>query len=132
MTGRTGLIGFLAAALISASACGGSDSPSSPSGGGNDGTIAATVTITASGVSPKSVTIPIGSRVTFVNNDTRTHDINSNPHPNHGSCPSMDGVLNMAPGQNRTTNNFTAARTCGYHDHNDDTNPLWQGTVVVQ
>ena len=43
---------------MAAAACG-SDSPSSPSGG-NDGTIAATLTITSSGISPKTATVPVG------------------------------------------------------------------------
>jgi plastocyanin len=124
---------FLAALALSAAACGGSDSsPSSPSSIPNDGAIAQTITITSAGVSPKSVTIPVGSRVTFVNNDTRSHNINSDPHPTHGSCPGMDNVLNMTAGQSRTTLNFTTAKTCTYHDHDDADNSLWKGTIVVQ
>jgi plastocyanin len=114
-----------------AMACG-SSGPSSPSNIPSDGAIAQTITITSAGVSPKSVTIALGQRVTFVNNDTRSHDINSDPHPTHGSCPALDNVLNMAAGQTRTSLNLTTAKTCTYHDHNDDGNALWKGTIVVQ
>jgi len=116
---------------LTAAACG-SSSPSSPSNIPNDGTIATTIVITSAGVSPKTVTVPLGSRVTFMNNDSRTHNINSDPHPTHGSCPAMDNVLNMTAGQSRTTLNFTTATTCNYHDHDDSENSLWKGTIVVQ
>src|SRR5882762_3602396 len=42
-----------------------------------------TFVITSAGVSPRSLTVPAGTRVTFTNNDTRTHDMESNPHPEH-------------------------------------------------
>jgi plastocyanin len=128
MTLRTSLI--IAAFTLTAAGCGGDDSPSSPSGG-NDGTIAATLTITSTGLSPKAVTIPIGSRVTIVNNDTRTHNMNSDPHPEHTQCPALNlGVLTA--GQSRTSQNLTSARACGVHDHDDPDNALWRGTITVQ
>ncbi len=77
-------------------ACGGSDSPTAP--GGNDGTIAATITIDATGnVTPKDVTVPAGSRVTFTNNHTRLHEMMSDPHPEHTLCPSLNIVGIPAP-----------------------------------
>jgi len=45
------------------------------------------VTITSSGVSPRSLTVTPGTQVTFVNNDSRSHNIASNPHPEHTDCP---------------------------------------------
>jgi plastocyanin len=127
------------AALALLAACGGS--PSSPSGGGTTvivrdggaGQSGATVTITAAGVSPASVTVAVGQAVTFVNNDTRSHEIGSNPHPNHGSCPSIEtGVSLLAVGQTKITRAFANTGTCGYHDHLDDSNTRFQGTIVVQ
>jgi len=124
---RTSIL--IAAFAMTAAGCG-SDSPSSPSGG-NDGTIAATLTITASGISPKTVSVPVGSRVTIVNSDTRQHDMNSDPHPEHTQCPALNvGVLTA--GQNRTSQNLTTARVCGMHDHGDPDNSLWKATITVQ
>ena len=121
---------LIAAFAMTAAGCG-SDSPSSPSGGGNDGTIAATLTITASGISPKTVSVPVGSRVTIVNNGPGSHDMNSDPHPEHTQCPALNvGVLTA--GQSRTSQNLTTARTCGMHDHNDPDNSLWKATITVQ
>jgi plastocyanin len=122
----------LACASLLLTSCGGDDGPTSPSGGGSGGPIAATITITASGVSPKNVTIAPGSRVSFVNNDTRSHQINSDPHPTHGDCPAIDDVSFISNGQTKTTGNFTTARVCGYHDHNLPDVTALQGTITVQ
>jgi plastocyanin len=118
--------------------CGGSST--SPSGGvtvivkdGGTGTSVATLTITAAGISPKSVTVAVGQAVTVVNNDTRSHEMASDPHPQHGSCPSIEaGIGTLAPGQTRVTHAFGNAGTCGYHDHLDDSNANLRGTIVVQ
>lgn len=90
-----------------------------------------TVTITSAGVSPKEIEIPVGGRVTFVNNDRVAHEEASNPHPVHTDCPPINEVGALAPGQSRSTGAFPTARTCGYHDHGDNTNPLFQGTIVI-
>jgi hypothetical protein len=69
--------------------------------------------------------------VTFVNNDNRTHDMASNPHPEHTQCPEINSVGFLTPGQSRTTSNLTTVRTCGYHDHNQDSNTALQGTITI-
>ena len=129
---------FLGAVAIATalSACGGGDSPSSggtptePSpGGGNADT---TITITASGVSPKTLTVPRGSQVTFVNNDRIPHDMQSDPHPEHTDCPQLAQVGFLTPGQSRQSGNLNTARTCGYHDHNNDSNNSLKGSIVIQ
>ena len=91
-----------------------------------------TVTITAAGVSPKSVTISLGSRVLFINSDTRDHDMASDPHPDHTDCPVMNQVGLLKPGEQRETGNFVVVRTCGYHDHDDATNVSLQGNIITK
>jgi len=93
---------------------------------------ATTITITSSGVSPRGLTVSRGSQVTFVNNDSRSHQMNSDPHPTHGDCPELDQVGFLSPGQSRTSGNLNNPRTCGYHDHNDNTNASLQGTITIQ
>jgi plastocyanin len=118
-------------------ACGGS--PSNPStstttttssGGGNP-----TVTITASGVSPNSVTVSPGSRVTFFNNDSTQHTMNTDPHPDHtgpDACPEINNVGFLVPGQRKETGNLNTVRTCTYHDHNQPSETRFQGRIVIQ
>jgi plastocyanin len=120
-------------AIGMAAACGGSSSsPTGPGGGGaGPGPVGATITIAPGGVTPKAVTVTAGQSVTFLNNNTRSHDIASDPHLIHNDCPPLNlGRLN--PGQSRTSGAFTATRTCGFHDHDDPENDAWKGQVVVQ
>ena len=132
---------FSLAALGVLSACG-SGGSNAPGGGGTavvvkdggtGGPNGATITLTSAGVSAATVTIAVGQTVTFINNDSKSHEMASNPHPQHGSCPSVEsghGVI--AAGQTKVTHNFGNAGTCGYHDHQDDTNTRFQGSIVVQ
>jgi plastocyanin len=78
------------------------------------------------------VTVAPGSRVTFVNNDSRPHEPASDPHPTHGSCPPLDQIGFIAAGQSRTSGNLNTAGTCSYHDHINDTDARLRGSVRVQ
>jgi len=125
-----------ACALVGLSACGGgSGSPGGPSGGG--GTTnplpgeAATINILNTGVTPKVVTVPVGSRVNFANQSSNNIEISSDPHPIHTDCPGLNiGVLR--PGQTGQTDALNAARTCTYHDHGRDQDERWQGSIVIR
>ena len=129
----------VAAMLAAAVACGGgSSSPTSPtdSGGGSSGggTVSDTATITISSagvVSPSTVTIRQGGRVTFVNNDSRAHDMASDPHPTHEDCPPIDQVGFLSPNQSRTTGNLNVVRSCGFHDHNLPSSTGLQGRITI-
>ena len=107
---------------------GGGGSPSGPSGS------AATITITLAGVSTTTVSVPQGSRVTFVNNDSRSHNMTSDPHPDHGDCPELNSVGFLRAGESRESGNLNTIRTCGFHDH-DDPPPggsRWTGRIVIR
>ncbi len=119
--------GVCALTAVAAACGGGGTADTSPSAVAS----AATITITSSGVNPKTVTVPVGSRVTFVNNDSRAHQMYSDPHPEHTSCPEFDQVGYLAPGQSRATGNLNAPRTCGFHDHGDFENLSLRGSVVI-
>ena len=118
-------------ALIALSACGGGNVvPVGPSAG----TASATITITSSGASPTQVTVSQGSRVLFVNNDTKSHNVASDPHPEHSDCPEINTVGLLQPGQSRETGNLITVRTCGFHDH-DDPPPggaRWTGKITIR
>ena len=124
------------AVAVLTAACGGdSSSPSSPTPTpppSGPPTATTTITITASGVSPQSITVSPGSRVTFVNNDSRTHEMNSDPHPVHSDCPEINAVSFLAVGQSKQTDPLNTVRTCGYHDHNQPTTTSLQGTIRIQ
>jgi hypothetical protein len=116
------------AAALMASCGGSSDSSTTPSA-----PPAAVITISSSGVvGPKSVTVPRGSQVQFINNDRAAHAMSSDPHPEHTDCPEINAVGFLSPGQSRQTGNLNTARTCGFHDHDDPNNAALRGSIVIQ
>jgi hypothetical protein len=110
--------------------CGSTPAPAGPSPGtgGNSGI---TITITSSGVSPKQLTVSPGTRVLFANNDTRSREMNSDPHPEHTDCPEINNVGFISPGQIKETGNLNVIRTCGYHDHGNPEDARFQGRIVI-
>ena len=127
--------GFAAAGAtaILIAACGGSSgSTSSPTAPTGPTTATTTITISNNAVSPQNITITRGSQVTFVNNDSRPHEMASNPHPEHTDCPEINQVGFVNPGQSRQTGNMNTVRTCGFHDHNQDQVRSLQGTITIQ
>jgi len=123
-------------ALIGLAACGGGGgSPGGPSGGGGTTSPppgeAATIDILNTGVTPKVVTVPVGSRVNFANQSSSNIEPSSDPHPIHTDCPPLN-IGALRPGQTGQTGALNTARTCTYHDHGRDQDERWQGTIVIQ
>ncbi len=79
-----------------------------------------------------SLTVPRGTRVTFINNDTRAHEMTSDPHPEHTDCPELNQVGRLEAGQQRESGNLNVARRCGFHDHINDQNRALQGSITIQ
>ena len=109
-------------------ACGGSSSPMSPSGISTGGV--PTVTITAAGVSPKEVSVPLNGVVMFVNSDSINRQINSDPFPAHGDCPPVNVGL-LTPGQSGQTGPLTSQGVCGFHDHLSEGDSAFFGRILV-
>ena len=134
---------FSAAAAVALAACGGSGSSSSASPSGpsptspttTPGGAVATTTITIMNnvASPKDIIVARGSQVTFVNNDTLSHNVTSDPHPEHTDCPEINQVGFLSAGQQRQTGNMVTNRTvCGFHDHDLPNVAGLQGSITIQ
>ena len=130
---------ILLAALTMAACSGGStttpSSPSPPVSSPSPGPAPSgppTVTITAAGMTPLDITIAVGQRVTFVNNDVRAHDVVGGIDPSHPDCPEIAQAGFLTPGQRGDTGVFTAARTCEYHDHTMLGVPAFQGRIIIR
>ena len=120
------VIGVLLAACA---ACDENSPPSNP----NNPTNPYTITISAGGVvSPKQLMVPPGTRVLFVNNQSRPHNMTSDPHPEHLDCPELNQVGLLNAGQSRESGNLVIVRTCGFHDHDDPDNVNLRGSIIIR
>ncbi|HEY6362591.1 MAG TPA: hypothetical protein VIX63_15880 [Vicinamibacterales bacterium] len=127
MSHRLLLTTLISAGLTLLAGCGAASSPTAPSAPA----VPAIITITSSGVSPKELTIAIGDRVTFVNDDVIQHDIAGGPDPAHPDCREIDAVGFLTRGQRRATAPFPVARTCEYHDHSVPLATM-NGTIIIR
>ena len=111
-----------------ASCGGGSSSPTTPAPNPSQPTITITA---AAGVSPRELTVAPGTRVLFINEDQRRHDMGSDPHPEHSDCPEISVGL-LTTGQRRETGNLVTTGTCGFHDHENPDNPALKGRIIIR
>lgn len=86
------------------------------------------VKITSSGFSPKDITIKIGESVTWMNEDSESHQVNSAVHPTHQLYPPLNTVGLLKQGAKKSLS-FPEAGTYKYHDH---LNPSLTGSVTVE
>lgn len=117
--------------LLVMTACGGGGGGSTPTAPTTP-TVTNIITITSQGASPRNIQITAGSRVTFVNNDTRAHNMTSDPHPEHTACPELNQIGLLTPGQTRESGNLNTVRTCGFHDHDNPGTTSLTGTVTIR
>jgi plastocyanin len=122
------------AAAAVAAACGKSSStgPSSNITCSSIPNPATTFLILNNAVCPTTLTVARGTRVTFINNDSRAHEMTSDPHPEHTDCPELNAVGHLESGQQRESGNLNVARRCGFHDHINDQNRNLQGAITIQ
>jgi plastocyanin len=126
-------------ASIVVACSGGASSPSAPTPPAAVGTPAPpaapstpTVTIASAGMVPLEITINVGQRVTFVNNDTRAHDLVGGVDPNNPDCPEITQAGFLTPGQSRDTGVFQTVKRCEYHDHTMLSVPAFQGRIIIR
>jgi plastocyanin len=132
---------ILLALTLSAAACNSGKSPAAPTAIPAAGTppsappgppATPTITITSAGMTPLELTIAVGQRVAFVNNDSRAHDVVGGKDPNTPECPEIVQAGFLAPGQRGETGVFSTARTCEYHDHTMLSVPAFQGRIFIR
>jgi hypothetical protein len=126
--------GAVAAALAVAAACGGgsSSSPAGPTGSCTPSSNANTIVIQSNQVCPSTLTLARGSQLIMINNDSRDHTMDSDPHPEHTDCPELNQIGFLNPGQQRSSGNLNIARRCGFHDHTSPDTASLKGSVTIQ
>src|SRR5580765_2174282 len=90
----------VAIAIAMMAACGGSSSSStSPSGACTPSSSPNTLVIQNNTICPSALTVTRGTQITILNSDSRTHTMNSDPHPEHTDCPEINQIGFLNPGQ---------------------------------
>ncbi len=74
------------------------------------------INMTATGFEPSTVTVKKGTKVTFVNKDTKPHWPASAPHPTHTDLPSFDALKGIVAGASYSYT-FDKVGTWKFHDH---------------
>jgi hypothetical protein len=83
-------------------------------------------------ICPTTLTVTRGSQVTVVNSDSRAHEMNSDPHPEHTDCPELNQIGHLEPNQSRQSGNLNTARKCGMHDHIAPDTLTLKATITIQ
>lgn len=86
------------------------------------------VKIGSGGFSPQTLTIKAGETVSWQNDDSSSHTVNSAPHPTHADYPPLNSVGLLKPGEKKSLQ-FPASGIYKYHDH---LNPSLTGSITVQ
>jgi hypothetical protein len=128
------LSGVLVASAVAIAAACGSSSPSSPSAGGSctPSANANTLVIQNNTICPAALTVARGAQITILNSDSRTHEMDSDPHPEHTDCPELNQIGFLNPGQSRQSGNLNTARKCGMHDHASPDTASLRATITIQ
>jgi hypothetical protein len=122
-----------AIALAAALSCGGSSSSSpSPPGVCTPSANPNTLVLMNNSICPQALTVSRGSQLTIANQDSNTHEMASDPHPEHTDCPEINQIGFLSPGQTRSSGNLNTARRCGIHDHNNSTSAALKATITIQ
>lgn len=87
-----------------------------------------TIIYTDNGFSPGTITVKVGTPVTFINQSSEDMWVASNPHPIHTDLSGFDEKQSVSNGGSYTYT-FEKAGTWGFHNHK---NPTMTGTVIVQ
>lgn len=85
------------------------------------------VNLTKAGFEPGTITIKVGTKVTWVNKSGETATVNSDPHPIHTLWPFLN--LGSFDDGGSVSVIFDKAGTYTYHNH---LNPSETGTVIAE
>jgi len=133
-TQRLTAAALIAGGIVALHGCSSSSPSTGPSTGGTctASSTSTTITIANNAVCPQNITVPRGTQVTFINQDSVAHEMYSDPHPEHTDCPELNQVGHLEPGQSHQSGNLNTARTCGFHDHERPDVAGLKGKITIQ
>jgi len=91
-----------------------------------------TLVLMNNAICPQALTLTRGSQLIITNQDSQTHDMASDPHPEHTDCPEINQIGTLNTGQSRSSGNLNTARRCGIHDHSNPGSAALKATITIQ
>jgi hypothetical protein len=89
------------------------------------------VHISSSGTTPTQLHLNAPATVTFTNLDSVPHRLQDAPQLGFGSCPEINRVGTIPPGQGASIELVTVEFICAYADAAQPTNAAFQGVIVL-
>lgn len=89
----------------------------------------ATVTISANGFTPQTIKIKKGQTIEWINDDSNSHQIASDPFPDHSTLPDLFVESPLGKGESFSYT-FEKTGTFTYHDQLKPA--AFKGTVIVE
>ena len=87
----------------------------------------ASIALISTGFEPQTLTVTVGTKVTWTNSSDTTGNVSSAPHPAHTGYPPLN--LGDFPADGSVSLVFDTAGTYKYHNH---LNPTQFGSITVQ
>jgi plastocyanin len=128
----SGVLGASGIAIVAACGSTSSPAPAGPSGGCTPSTSANTLVIQNNTICPATLTVTRGTQITVLNSDSRIHEMDSDPHPEHTDCTELNQIGHLEPNQSRQSGNLNIARKCGMHDHTSPDTTSLKATITIQ
>jgi hypothetical protein len=129
--GAAALVGGMALVVACGSSSSGSTTPT-PGAGCTPSSSANTLVIMNNTICPQALTVARGTQITVLNSDSRIHEMDSDPHPEHTDCPELNQIGHLEPSQSRQSGNLNTARKCGMHDHTNPDITSLRATITIQ
>jgi hypothetical protein len=90
-----------------------------------------TMLVSTAGVNPDILHLDAPVTVTITNNDGAAHRLDPAPELGYGSCPEMEQLGTLQPGQSGKVTIERRELICAFHDSAAPSNQKFQGFIVV-
>jgi plastocyanin len=128
-TAKWGIVAAIVVVFLAAAAfIRHTSSPSQPSTTAQKA-MTAQVEITADGFSPQTLSVPAGTKVTWVNKDSSPHRVASDPYPENTGLPGLDSKDTPLGPDATYSYTFKAVGNFTYHDQYK---PTTDGQIIVK
>ena len=124
-------LGFALVGMLGACGSGQDTSTSSLLSPSQPLTIDPEVIVTSAGVDPQVLHVGSPATITFTNHDSVSHRFEVAPELRFQTCPELNQLPSLEPGQSASVRLPESVVICGYHDAATPANVFFQGLIVL-